>query len=273
MSADERVEVVNPRLEALIARAEGLARENRRYRALVGLAIVLAAASLAMGQASPAAEEVRARRFVLVDETGQTRGALTAAPGGPTLLVLADERHRVRLSASVAANGSPELALYGDGAQRRLIAGVDAANAPFLSLRNREDASATASLSLTAAGAPLLMLADATGKPRLVAAVSDDEVSLTLKAADNGTAALLAARGDTSRLALADSTGTDRLWAAIRRESPVLQFFDRNRVARSGLATINDEAGLALMSEATGASFPGVVLYGKDRKVLWSAPN
>jgi hypothetical protein len=38
-----------------------------------------------------------------------------------------------------------------------------------------------------------------------------------------------------------------------------------------GLTTFNDEAGIAVMSEGGGGR-PGLVLYDKDKKIIWSAP-
>jgi hypothetical protein len=209
---------------------------------------------------------------VLVDAGGLTRGAMTLGPDGSALLVLADAQHRVRVSASVSAEGSPELAFYDARDKRRLTAGL-AANSPFLALANAEGTAESASLAVTAAGTPVMKLADASGRPRLVAGVLGTDVSLALTAAESRLSAVLAVDGDSPRLALADSTGTERLWAAVRKDSPVIQFFGRDRVARSGLATINDDKGVALMSESTGPGFPGVVLYGKEQKLLWSAPG
>ena len=81
----------------------------------------------------------------------------------------------------------------------------------------------------------------------------------------------LANGGIAPRLALADGEGKDRLWVALRLGSPALQFLDPQGVARSGLTTFSDDAGVAVVS-STGSASPGLVLYGKDRSIVWSAP-
>jgi hypothetical protein len=73
------------------------------------------------------------------------------------------------------------------------------------------------------------------------------------------------------RLSLKDADGRDRLWVALRLGSPAVQFLNPAGLARTGLTTFNDDGGLAVISDAGGAS-PGLVLYGKDRTVVWSAP-
>jgi hypothetical protein len=70
----------------LTARIERLERENRRFKAaallgVVGIAALTVMAPTAVRQAAPppapaVTEEVRARRFVLVDETGKVRATL-----------------------------------------------------------------------------------------------------------------------------------------------------------------------------------------------------
>jgi hypothetical protein len=73
------------------------------------------------------------------------------------------------------------------------------------------------------------------------------------------------------RLAVSDSSGSDRAWLAVRLNSPALQFLDPKGIARSGITTINDDSGLAVIS-GTDGSRPGLVLMGDKRSVIWSAP-
>lgn len=275
MEAKTHTPCVDDRLAALDAAVARLTVENRRHRRTGRAAILLAAGALMMApmSASQTSNEVRAKQFVLVDEAGGTRGALMVNPDGSSALVLSDERQRTRLTVSVAREGATELALTDGRDKRRFITGIDASNTPFLSLRNAESTSASASLAVVGAGNPVLRLADAAGRPRLVTSVVGEDVSFALLGTKNRHGAVLAVEAQTSRLSLADSTGTDRLWAAIRNDSPVVQFLDTKGVPRSGLTTINNDEGVALISQSPGAAKPGVVLYGKDLKVLWSAPD
>lgn len=275
MDATSHGNCADDRLAALEAAVARLTVENRRYRRTGRLAILLAGGALLMApmSASQRSDEVRAKKFVLVDEAGAARGALTVNPDGSSALVLSDGRQQARLTASVTREGATEFALTDGRDKRRFITGVDATNTPFLSMRNAASTSASASLAVVGPGNPVLRFADAAGRPRLVTSVAGDDVSFSLFGTKNRHGAVLAVEGQTARLSLADSTGTDRFWAAIRNESPVIQFMDPKGVPRSGLTTINDDEGVALISQSPGASKPGVVLYGKDLKVLWSAPD
>ena len=209
-------------------RLEAVEQDNRRYRRAAALAVVVAGGALVTGQAPVpnVPEEIRAKRFALVDEAGATRVALQQAPDGAAGLVLYDTGRRVR-----------------------------------------------ASVSLDRAGVPTMALSDATGAGRVLAVVGEGETALTLKARDGKTAVRLSADPLAPRVALADDAGTDRLWVAVRRGSPAIQFLDRQGRAMSGLATFNDDTGVAIMSQSASGSSPGIVLYGKDLKLLWSAPD
>ncbi len=126
-------------------------------------------------------------------------------------------------------------------------------------------------LGVEADGTPALRFTDAAGVERLAALVSGNGPSITLLEGDRKTAAKLLVEGGVPRLALSDRTGTDRLWAAVRVGSPVIQFIAPDGVARCGLATMNDDTGIAVVSGASNP-VPGLVLYNKDRKIVWSAP-
>jgi hypothetical protein len=116
---------------------------------------------------------------------------------------------------------------------------------------------------------------------RLVLVTREGRELAALEAADQGSRLTLAgpARSRVTlttdatapRLALADAAGNDRLWVALRLGSPAIQFLDPAGRARSGFTTFNDDSGVAVISGTTGAS-PGLVLYGQDRTVKWSAP-
>jgi len=126
-------------------------------------------------------------------------------------------------------------------------------------------------LGVEADGTPALRLSDAAGIERLTALVSGTGPSISLLEGDRKTAARLVVESGVPRLALSDRTGSDRLWVAVRLGSPVIQFIASDGAARCGLATMNDDTGVAVVSGAKGP-MPGLVLYDKDRKVVWSAP-
>lgn len=126
-------------------------------------------------------------------------------------------------------------------------------------------------LGVEADGTAALRLSDAAGVERLSAVVSASGPSISVLEKDGKIAAKLLVESGVPRLALSDRTGSDRLWVALRLGSPALQFIAPDGVARSGLVTMNDDTGLAIVSGASG-SVPGLVLYDKERKIVWSAP-
>ena len=127
-----------------------------------------------------------------------------------------------------------------------------------------------ASLEPTANGGARLALFGGADSPRisLDAAASGSRVSVSGGAKS---AAALVNDGLGPRLAVSDSNGNDRAWLAVRLDSPVLQFLDPKGMARSGITTFNEDAGLAVVS-GTDGSKPGLVLLGDKRSVIWSAP-
>ncbi|MBC7853750.1 MAG: hypothetical protein IAF94_09965 [Pirellulaceae bacterium] len=68
-----------------------LERETRRWRTAVALLGIGLGLCLFLGQAKPEATEVKATKFVLVDEQGAPRGTLAMENGGPAF-VLTDSK-------------------------------------------------------------------------------------------------------------------------------------------------------------------------------------
>jgi hypothetical protein len=69
------------RLDALVERLERLSTQNARYRRALFAVAVVAVGGAAMGNAPAqrAPDEIRARRFVLVDVSGARRGSCSTA--------------------------------------------------------------------------------------------------------------------------------------------------------------------------------------------------
>ncbi len=120
-------------------------------------------------------------------------------------------------------------------------------------------------------GSTALRLSDSQGTERMTASVSQAGSSLSLFERDRKIAAKLVVEGSVPRLALSDHSGGDRLWVALRLGSPAIQFIGADGVPRSGFATMNDDSGVAVISGITSGT-PGLVLYDKSRKIVWSAP-
>jgi len=159
-------------------------------------------------------------------------------------LVGAQGESLARLEA--AAGGGARLALAGPGGEPRIV------------------------LEVSAEGQPSVVLSGPDGRKRIALEAGSDEAHVSVLGLGHTQAALV---NDSTapRLSLADAVGTDRAWLAVRIGSPVLQFLDAQGVARTGLTTFNDEGGLAVIS-SSDRSKPGLVLLGKDRNPIWSAP-
>lgn len=127
------------------------------------------------------------------------------------------------------------------------------------------------SWGVEADGRAVLQMGDPRGPQRLSLGVGPGGPRVVLTAPDGKRAASLAADQESPRLALSDKQGVERLWVALRADSPAIQFFDGAHVARSGLTTFNDDRGVAVVSESDATSH-GLVLYAKNRDVVWSAP-
>ncbi|MFQ5896989.1 MAG: hypothetical protein ACE5JN_01900 [Candidatus Methylomirabilia bacterium] len=165
-----------PTLDMLTNRLGRLERENRWWRILGSAAVGVLALGLLMGAtAGKVSKEIRAERFVLVDENDKMLAELSTLSRmqglrGPeplvadlSRLILYDRDTNPRAALGVGLDGSPHLLLYGSGetVQGRLM--VLASGAPALSLFD-SDKGLRAVLRLGTGGSPRLVLADKHGK-------------------------------------------------------------------------------------------------------------
>jgi hypothetical protein len=178
MTTDERIE----KLE------KGLASARRLNRWLLAAVATLAVAVAGMGLAmvfcafgiSPARDcmtvkEVRADRFVVVDENGKERAVLgSGGKWGPSLSLL-DENGECRASLNLLG-GVPSLTVSDSLRGVTLYVGQDEVGLTLVDHQKRTD---RAQLTLGNAG-PALTLADENGKARAVMAVIKDGPALTL---------------------------------------------------------------------------------------------
>jgi hypothetical protein len=256
-------------MQAVLRRVERLEKENRQLRRAALAVAVLAAAVLGMGQARPT-RMVEANRFLLKDSEGRVRAELSMESGKPTLylrdekgfplvgllggdepsltLTRAVNEEQVAISARKEAYG---LAVYGKLAPHQTGNGI------------------VAGLGVTG-GFPALSLFDNAGKER--ATVQVDELgmpALTLSDPDGSPRAQLILIGDTPILQLVrnKTKAHVRLW--LGPDDPNLTLTDDE-----GYSTEIGRAGLVTPStgETHQTSAASLVLFGKDGKVLWSAP-
>jgi len=241
-----------PSLADLEARPAKLESQNRRFKRVGLLFLLVAGSSFLLAQAPrkppSAAQPPRTReasydtlvvhRLELRDKAGKLRG-LWSAEGEPSALWLYDTAGKTRAALALTAAG-PGLTLLDTAGKTR------------------------AALALTAAG-PGLGLSDAAGKSRAALAVT---------AAGPG-------------LGLLDTAGFPRVGLAVTADGPVLSFLTaagkRRAVLREGSLRLEDaqqfravvgvtETETTKTGESRTTSAAAVTLFGKDGKVIWRAP-
>jgi hypothetical protein len=140
-------------------------------------------------------------------------------------------------------------------------------------------------------GSPILGLFDANGNMRVVLSALPEGPGLALSDAKGNTRAEMDAFSDSPELALSDAKGNTRVMLSALPEGPGLALYDAKGNTRAGMDAFSDRPELALsdasgfvtdigvtglVTPATGethkTSAASIVLFGKDRKVLWSAP-
>ncbi len=126
------------RVEALAARMGRLEQEVRWWRRAGGSAAALVAIAGLLGMAAPAggpaAEEVRARRIVLVDAEGRERAALAVDADGWAGLRAVDVAGKTRVALGSAAAGTAALALTDMREKTRVSLAVNTDGLSMLSL-------------------------------------------------------------------------------------------------------------------------------------------
>ncbi len=252
-----------PSLAGIVSRLERVERENRRLKQISAVVSLLATVVLIMGQARPD-RTIEAQKFVLTDSHGNKRADLAMVFDRPTLTLrdanglplvamaggdysfLTLNRARSKEQVTISANKDfYGLLLYDERIQRAGVAvwkGI-----PGLTLYD-EKGTERAGLDLKQSG-PMLRLVDANSK-----------------AGFNMWVAPLGAGPDFS---MYDASGELRVNLVAPDSGPSLKLADHN-----GYSAIFGSTDLITPStgrkEMTSAA--SLALFGKDNKVLWSAP-
>jgi hypothetical protein len=116
-------------MEAVFQRLERLERDNRRWKYVAGVAVACLGLAMLLGAApgkkAKIPDEVRARRFVLVDAADNARAELAATAANQPQLILLDEAGRSRLMLSLSQYGEPALGFADDAGTRRIVLSLD----------------------------------------------------------------------------------------------------------------------------------------------------
>jgi len=209
-------------------RIEKLERQNRWMKTawaalVIGLSSFLFMCAGQGRQALPeqkVEEEMRAKRFVVVDENGETRVVL-AATDDRSFLSLSDNKGRERLSLCVTGDGTG--LYFNDKAGTNMINLSESGGVPALFFGD-EYGRERVGLGVTKKG-PSLQLRDAGGKIRVGTTVS---------------------KGDVSGFAFSDNEGKGRVFLGVEESIPRLTFFDKAGKGLIGLGVDDDGPGIGL---------------------------
>lgn len=243
---------------ALEHRLDALERENRRWRRVAAASAITLVGMLSLALATPAPEEVKAKRFILVDSAGETIGQWRADHEGFPALHMQKGNNQVYL-----ATGQPGVLVRGGDGRRGGFLGLEPDGSAKLQLQSerfidgvhlvvRPDGSsgmyandqkgfARVAIQTTAEGAASLGVQDERGRLRGALGLDD---------------------GKTSYMSLLDSHAQQRvgmLQPADRGDSAQMIIHDANGLMRGQFATNNDGS-------------PSLKLYSSKGDVMHQVP-
>ena len=118
-----------PSWQTLTRRVEHLERENRWWKRLASVTLVLLGILALLGAtASKKAQsptELRGHRIVLVDKAEQGRAELTMLPENQPGLILMDDAGKPRLMLALSKYGEPMLSFADASGMRRILLSLD----------------------------------------------------------------------------------------------------------------------------------------------------
>lgn len=257
------MEVPAPDLQSLARRVTRLETQNRRLRQAGIAALVLASAAVVMGQAQ-ASRVLEANAFHLKDASGRVRARMSMdAAGRPTLSILDQKGFPVAI---LAGGDAPFLVLNRAGTKEMVQLG---ANPTFYGLGLYEK-EIRAGLSVQS-GSSGLDLYDEKGKALVSIGTAASGSHILMTDHDGkATATMWTEPYVGSGLSISGSAGTLRVNLEETLGGPSLQIEDKEGYS-SALGRTDLVVTTTGRKERTPAA--SLVLFGKDKKVLWSAPQ
>jgi hypothetical protein len=256
-----------------------LERQNRRLKLIGTVVMVLAAAVLLMGQASQK-KTVEANEFILKDTTGKTRARLGIGATGPDLAMF-DTEGKARASLEVENDTTGTVTLYKDSSGKDVVA-HNSYGGGALKMFDREG-KARVILEVKNDIKENVQFKDGSGKD-VVVPMQSGGGSLTL----GGTGELFPGRttlreGKLDLLKNGNDFGLSSLDALALNFSLNTKFGSLVLNGDKGNIVLKDKDGFEtsigttdLVTTRTGethkTSGASVVLFDKDKKVLWQAP-
>lgn len=254
-------------LRGIISRLEKLENENRRLKKIGAALSVLAAVILAMGQA-PSSRTIEAEKFVLKDATRNARAVLGMFLGEPTL-TLSDAKGQQQVLLEGGDHPVISLSRTGGKEQVTLMATEELYGLAVYGEPKGAINGTRVGLGVWK-GVPGLTLYDGSGNER--AAIQTEESGPSLKLTDSdgkaGFNVWIAPRAGPD-LSMYDASGQLRVDLVAPNGGPSLKLEDENGYSAIFGSTdlVTPRTGRKEMTSAAS-----LTLFGKDKKVLWSAP-
>jgi hypothetical protein len=185
--------------ELILVRLARLERENRRWKALGSLAVLLIGILLLVGagktEEPKVAAELRARQFVLVDERGAVLARLGTLPHGAVGLGLYEAGQKSRVLLGLDPDGASSLSLIGRNGQGSLVLKAHGEGSASLRLFDQRW-KARVALGTWPDGSPFLQLSDREGKDRALLGYTEFTVTGTGEMIKRPESSLILMNGD-----------------------------------------------------------------------------
>jgi hypothetical protein len=221
------------------------------WRAVGVTTALVVLASIALGAArAKIPDEIRAKRFTLVDQGGTPIASLAVNPKGDPMLRLSSRAGVADMTLKITNTGTPTLTFFDEtvsifpsgltlaATDGRPRATLESSSDGSTSLRlYTTDSRPIARLVVTPEGTALIELQDRLGMGRVAAGESDGALRLVLGADQNG--AELAVRADGSSTLVMQHDGKSRVTIDTQLDGPArLALGDRNGKPRAGLTVL-----------------------------------
>ena len=261
-------------------RLEKLEKQNRRIKQIGALALILVGSVLLMGQA-PAQRTVEANEFIVKDSAGRKRMGLTVLQGGPVLEMF-DERGEP--ASIVTSDGlvffDSETKRFGSAVNRAILTRTGL----FFNDRQgkiviRLGGSANPDLTSSSEPEPTMSLFDGNEKERLRANANRTGTGAGFFVNDPDGKAVLSLLTDQEKAAITLLAPDKPLGVTLTldRNATGLQLYGNGSIQLTdseGFMTTIGKTDLVTprTGETSKTSAASVVLFDKDKKVLWKAP-
>lgn len=256
------------RLRDVLARLEKLERENRRLKRIGSLAALIAVSLLSMGQAK-SDRIIEAQKFVLKDGTGRIGGELSMGRAGATLTLNAPNGSPIP-AVSLIGSGVPSLHLTAGAKSIDMTASEDRVMLGLYGEHSGRYGGIRAGLSIVN-DIPALSLYDKDQRERVTVEANESAPSLILR--DTRENEIVRVGFDplssSPTVSLMEEGGTVAASLSLNDDGPNLWLWDKERysaiLGSTGLVTPRT-------GEAHQTSAASLVLFDKDKNVIWKAP-